>query len=804
MEEKNDPEWIYRDIYVSFTKNPYSSQVEYTNKVLDCLIEGRVGVLESPTGTGKTLSLLSAAVAWLRQKPGSRVYFSSRTHSQLAQAIGQLKAFPNPPSAVTLGSRDQMCVNPSVRSMPDKNLRCNALVKNNQCEYYHNTNLRNKNDPGKLANAPEAAFVHDIEDLVKSGQKSRQCPYYQARHKSDQADVVFLPYTYLLDSTIRHSLPTSLTNSLIIIDEAHNVTGVSEEVASFTFSVQEVALALREVDTAIKILEDESLCEDEPDFPRLEDTLLFKEILLRVEDVMSNYMTAAAKLKPDSTCPGNVLFEMFHEATLGYERKESFVKMADALINMIVAVKQHAAVTKGLTAMAKVVKLIFFEMNAELCINSLRENFKILCGKDGKLNVWCFNAALSLQSLLRLTPRAIVLTSGTLKPVENFIGELGLTDPVTYCGQHIIKPDQVLVKVVPKMNEVVLSSTFENRKSEKYLAHLGECLLRLMREVPSGCLVFFSSYPHLTSCIEHWKSADLWTRMSEQKGLFVEPKEGALFHSVIASYRNQCKRGAALFAVCRGKVAEGIDLSDEMARAVFILGLPFPNTYDPRVIAKRDHLNRKKNAVLNGSQWYSQEAFRAINQAIGRVLRHRHDFGAVYFLDKRFESVNSIEMLPDWTKKVLKVCSNVDDCVKESREFFARASGIALSRPGIGTDPRKVARPLGMSNEEAKVPLRPTKKMKFTVSKKNNAGSMILMYKAQSAIATLKEMLSKDDLKKFKNTLKEYRSGKDLDAFLKACSALDNFDRSKLTLISEFIDEDQKKRFDEFVFSGKL
>lgn len=40
--------------------------------------------------------------------------------------------------------------------------------------------------------------------------------------------------------------------------------------------------------------------------------------------------------------------------------------------------------------------------------------------------------------------------------------------------------------------------------------------------------------------------------------------------------------------------------------------------------------------TLTGEEWYSQQAARAVNQAIGRVIRHRHDYGAIIFCDERF------------------------------------------------------------------------------------------------------------------------------------------------------------------------
>jgi regulator of telomere elongation helicase 1 len=67
---------------------------------------------------------------------------------------------------------------------------------------------------------------------------------------------------------------------------------------------------------------------------------------------------------------------------------------------------------------------------------------------------------------------------------------------------------------------------------------------------------------------------------------------------------------------------------------------------DPRVKLKQQYLDEiaqakqregaKSGTVLTGSEWYKQQAGRAVNQAIGRVIRHRHDYGAIILADERY------------------------------------------------------------------------------------------------------------------------------------------------------------------------
>ena len=57
--------------------------------------------------------------------------------------------------------------------------------------------------------------------------------------------------------------------------------------------------------------------------------------------------------------------------------------------------------------------------------------------------------------------------------------------------------------------------------------------------------------------------------------------------------------GAILMGVCRGRISEGLDFSDNAARCVVIVGIPYPQVGDARVVLKKDYLDRKcRNTAL--------------------------------------------------------------------------------------------------------------------------------------------------------------------------------------------------------------
>lgn len=74
--------------------------------------------------------------------------------------------------------------------------------------------------------------ILDIEDLVKAGNKNACCPYYLTRELKQSADIIFMPYNYLLDPKTRKNQGIDLGNNVILLDEAHNIEKTCEEAAS--------------------------------------------------------------------------------------------------------------------------------------------------------------------------------------------------------------------------------------------------------------------------------------------------------------------------------------------------------------------------------------------------------------------------------------------------------------------------------------------------------------------------------------------------------------------------------------------
>jgi len=694
--------------------------------VLRCLDAGQNALLESPTGTGKTLSLLCSTLAWLERTRADqqlkalmpaadagpvtewsppvrhKIIYSSRTHSQLSQAVSELaRTSYRYMKVAILGSRDQLCVNPAVMEAPtsrEKLHMCQARVKAKTCIFKTNVE-KAKEDRIELRDNT----IMDIEDLHKLGAKHSFCPYYMSRELYQSADIIFLPYNYLLEDSIRNSLDIDFNGAVIIFDEAHNVQKLCEEASSFSIGAQDLALALKDIDDAVEMLKNPEPSFDDSDMApkdlREQDLLIIKDSLLELEGSFGLLLKGKESRVEKGSFARSVFASFIDPAV---------VKCLDLLVEYLSNLASAAFSTKG-RGVTKLLDFLRGAFNEQVKLEDLETLYKVYVmvekgkGENGNkansflksksenvvFNLWCFSPGFSMQRLSKLGPRSIILTSGTLSPLQCTAEEVGIPFPVQLENKHVVEASQVWCGVLAAgIDKTPLNSSFKTRSDPKYINSLGMTVISLIKMVPAGVLIFFPSYSLLNSTREFWQNCGIWSRIDQVKRIMVEPQRKEALGLVMSDYYAEVKggRGAVFMAVCRGKVAEGLDFADDNGRAVLVLGLPYPPFKDPRIELKRQFLDdqvRAKSGTLAGSKWYQLEAFRATNQCIGRVIRHSRDHGAVIFLDARFGDQMARQSLSKWLQPFFQKYDSPLPATKALAQFFKTDGEVCRLRKAV-------------------------------------------------------------------------------------------------------------------------
>lgn len=250
--------------------------------LLKCFDAGAIGFFESPTGTGKSLSVLCSSIAYLRDKNKgfefvydesdddldsdfddeerprpSRLIVATRTHTQIKELIGELKRLRDSAQAKIQNANQQILAlqktgktdkDSAIQSLKDEISHMKSYLKsfphcvslasrkvlcvNNQFEKLSAAELNDQcgkgcpyYDESLIASMGEKMFEQpmDIEDLTSYGKSRMTCPYFASRASIHRSQAVFVPYQTLFHSGTRETLNLSLKNAYVVVDEAHNL-----------------------------------------------------------------------------------------------------------------------------------------------------------------------------------------------------------------------------------------------------------------------------------------------------------------------------------------------------------------------------------------------------------------------------------------------------------------------------------------------------------------------------------------------------------------------------------------------------
>ncbi|TNV84441.1 hypothetical protein FGO68_gene4414 [Halteria grandinella] len=294
-------------------------------------------------------------------------------------------------------------------------------------------------------------------------------------------------------------------------------------------------------------------------------------------------------------------------------------------------------------------------------------------------------------------PISIILTSGTLSPIDTLESDLQIPIPNKLSCSHVISKSQVFATVLGAgINNTRFNFNFRSRledDQDKMMIDLGHTVANICLQVRGGILVFFPSYKLMKQYRDKWQILGVLADIKRKwkKTVLFESNKKEFFQKrmreyleTIATMNENCinNRGAVLMGVCRGKVSEGIDFSDDAARCVIVIGMPFPQMNEPRVILKQHFLNsivyyiarhniKMPGKLIDGTTWYQQQASRTVNQTVGRVIRHVNDYGAIFLADERYRQFNNSKELPGWVKDSLTPISSYKELAAPLQNFIS-------------------------------------------------------------------------------------------------------------------------------------
>eukprot|EP00397_Hematodinium_sp_SG-2012_P012153 GEMP01012316.1.p1 GENE.GEMP01012316.1~~GEMP01012316.1.p1 ORF type:complete len:774 (+),score=206.80 GEMP01012316.1:176-2497(+) len=186
----------------------------------------------------------TAALQSKEERQTTQIIYCSRTHSQLAQFAQEMGKVQrdNEWQVVVLGSRAQMCVNPTVSQLGRNgggsrvNDACRALRERKGCRYQmHTDHVRDV----------VLDRVMDVEEIRALGEKVWGCPYYATRSAAEEADFILMPYGSLLHAETRRQLGVNVGDNIVVFDEAHNVFDATADCHSAQLSIIPDTLLLR-------------------------------------------------------------------------------------------------------------------------------------------------------------------------------------------------------------------------------------------------------------------------------------------------------------------------------------------------------------------------------------------------------------------------------------------------------------------------------------------------------------------------------------------------------------------------------
>ncbi len=587
-------------------KEVRSGQDKIIEDACEVLKKGENLIAHAPSGLGKTAASLSSSLDFAMRNDKT-VFFLTPKHSQHKIAAETADTIMDKHSveitvADIIGKR-WLCSADGIHGMSSSDFQnyCKNLKEEERCRYYNNTfedvSSLSKKAIKKLSEMKGKAL---LAEEVKKNTKNL-CTYEILVNHAKQADLIIGDYFHIFHPGVREAFLTKsdnvLKDSVLVVDEAHNLPSRTRSLLSKRLSTYQVSRAQKEAGE-FGYLEEKRILEDVEEIlvdlgegmDENEEEITMDDLKKRIEDV-EDY--------------NNLIDRMERVAVDVYEEEDR--SYCSSIKNFLEAWKGKS---KGFVRFMRKRK-------------SRNDNIYYTCLYE------CLDPQLSTKEVFD-EAHSSILMSATLTPMQMYSDLLGLGRKDTVKNAYSSPfPEENRTHLVVDS----VTTKYKERNEEQY-QKIAWFLSKSLDEVPGNASAFFPSY-RLRDKIKDKINTDKRIVL-EERNMSKKDKSGLLD---LFKEEDNC----VLLGISGASFSEGVDFPGRCMDAVFVVGLPLREP-DLETKALIDFYDYKF-----GKGWdyaYIYPAMKKAMQAAGRCIRTRNDRGAVVFMDKRYTWSNYRKVFP--------------------------------------------------------------------------------------------------------------------------------------------------------------
>ncbi len=601
---------------------------EHLVEAIESALEFRQPLLVSaPTGIGKTVAALFAALEFSRGRGLSIFFLTSKTTQQRIvadtlklwdQEPQESTGFGRPFTGLVLRSKEKICANDVV------------CCHGSRCAYardfygkLESTNLKRHLADFSLI-TPDLVYQKAVENEV--------CPYELSIELLPEADLVLCDYNYLYDPriTLKRRFAGNSRSAVVIIDEAHNLYSRARDYYSPRLDLGSIRRLKRKMQALLQ--------EKEPSQVTIE---------LRPEDRPVAGVDRAGTFAQDLVGCLDDLEAYFEEVRCDYRESSagnSFVIRLDSeffdnlrdkfdhLLRRYLLDRKRPATAREEDEFLDMARNVE-EFCAVLDIEG--DEFVHLfdgSGRSNQLRILCLNPALQLRKRHQAF-HSVIAMSATLSPLEFYRDVLGFDrDARLLSLPSPFPPDNRKVVVIPEV-----STLYRHRTNSA--PRIAQIIDRIVAVHPGNYLTFFPSFDFLSEVAAYLNPTGY--RLLVQERTMGDHSRDALLEELTDGDHPHL-----LLGVQGGIFAEGVDYPGNLAIGVIIVGPGLPK------IGFELDLTRRYFEEQFGRGFEYACLFPGMNrvvQSAGRVIRSETDRGVIVLVGQRFGYANYTNLFPrDW------------------------------------------------------------------------------------------------------------------------------------------------------------